>query len=145
MAGYTRQSSAQIVTGGTINAADLNAEYNQVQTAFNATSGHTHDGTAGEGAPIVVVGPSQEIEVTATAVLPSTTNTVDLGSIDKQFASVHAETEFVLGNTSGTDPKFKFIIDGTKLKIVYNTTELFSIDTSGNVISLGTNTASSTP
>ncbi len=145
MAGYTRQSSAEIVTGGTIAAADLNAEYNQVETAFNATSGHSHNGTAGEGAPITKLGPSQELTITATSVVPSTTNTVDLGSVDKQYASIHAETEFVLGNTSGTDPKFRIVLDGTKLKIMHDTTDLFSIDTSGNVISLGTNTASSTP
>jgi len=38
MAGYTRQSAASIVTGGTITAADFNDEFNQIQTAFNSTS-----------------------------------------------------------------------------------------------------------
>jgi len=49
---YTRQSSSAIVDGGVIEAADINAEFNQVLAAFAVTSGHTHDGTAAEGGPI---------------------------------------------------------------------------------------------
>ncbi len=44
MAGYTRQSSSSIVNTLDITAAPLNAEFNQVQTAFG-TSGHTHTGS----------------------------------------------------------------------------------------------------
>lgn len=47
--GYTRQSSGVIIDAGTIEADDLNAEFNQLQSAFNATTGHSHDGTSGEG------------------------------------------------------------------------------------------------
>lgn len=50
--GYTRQSSASIVNGLDITAPPLNAEFNAVQAAFNASTGHTHDGSAGEGPPI---------------------------------------------------------------------------------------------
>ena len=49
---YTRQSSSAIVDGGIIEASDINAEFNQVLAAFAVSSGHTHDGTAGEGGPI---------------------------------------------------------------------------------------------
>jgi len=49
---YTRQSSSAIVDGGIIEAADINAEFNQILAAFVASSGHTHDGTAAEGGPI---------------------------------------------------------------------------------------------
>jgi len=49
---YTRQSSSAIVDGGVIEAADINAEFNQVLAAFAVTSGHTHDGTAAEGGPV---------------------------------------------------------------------------------------------
>ena len=52
MAGYTRQAAANIATGSVIDADDFNDEYNQIQSAFNASTGHTHDGTAAEGAPI---------------------------------------------------------------------------------------------
>lgn len=55
MAGYTRQSSADIVTDADILAAPLNAEFNQVQSAFS-TSGHTHDGTAGNGPKLSLTG-----------------------------------------------------------------------------------------
>ena len=50
--GYTRQSSGDIATGNTIEAAHLNDEYNKLEDAFNATTGHTHDGTAGGGTQI---------------------------------------------------------------------------------------------
>ena len=52
MAGYTRQSAAQIVSGEVISASPLNAELNQVLAAFNNSTGHAHDGTAAEGPPI---------------------------------------------------------------------------------------------
>jgi len=49
---YTRQSSATIVDGATIEASHFNAEFDQLLAAFAASSGHTHDGTANEGGPI---------------------------------------------------------------------------------------------
>lgn len=56
MTGYIRQAAANIVTGGTIYAADLNAEYNAIQAAFHGTTGHTHDGTTGNGPKIILTG-----------------------------------------------------------------------------------------
>ena len=52
-ASYTRQST--YTTGDTIQAADTNDEFDQLLAAFNATSGHTHDGTTGEGGPITAL------------------------------------------------------------------------------------------
>lgn len=49
MAGYTRQSVADIINGADITAPPLNAEFNQLAAAFNATTGHLHDGSAGNG------------------------------------------------------------------------------------------------
>jgi len=49
---YTRQSSSNIVDGNVIEAADLNNEFNQLLAAFEASTGHTHDGTANEGGAI---------------------------------------------------------------------------------------------
>jgi len=49
MAGYTRQSSAQIVSGEVISASPINAELNQVLAAFDESTGHSHDGTSAEG------------------------------------------------------------------------------------------------
>ncbi len=81
MAGYTRQDTANnIANGNVIDADDFDAEYNAVENAFNASTGHKHDGTAGEGAPITKVGPSQNLVVSATNVNPKTSNTLDLGT-----------------------------------------------------------------
>ena len=86
MAGYTRQDTANnIANGNVIDADDFDAEYNAVEGAFNASTGHKHDGTSGEGAPITKVGPSQDLIVSATNVLPKTTNTLDLGSSGAKF------------------------------------------------------------
>ena len=90
MAGYTRQDTANnIANGNVIDADDLDGEFNQVESAFNASSGHVHDGTTGNGAPITKVGPSQDLIVSATQVLPKTTNTLDLGSGAAQFKDAY--------------------------------------------------------
>jgi len=52
MAGYTRQSVADIINGANITAPPLNSEFNQLQTAFAASTGHSHDGTTGNAPPI---------------------------------------------------------------------------------------------
>lgn len=52
MAGYIRQSVANIINGSKITAPPLNAEFNKIQDAFNGVSGHTHDGTTGNAAKI---------------------------------------------------------------------------------------------
>lgn len=51
--GYTRQSAANIAPGLAIASADINTELNQVQSAFDNTTGHDHTGSAsGTGAKI---------------------------------------------------------------------------------------------
>ena len=47
---YTRQSS--YTDGDVITAAHTNDEFNQLLAAFATSSGHTHDGTTGEGGPV---------------------------------------------------------------------------------------------
>ena len=47
---YTRQST--YADGDTITAAHTNDEFDQLLAAFAASTGHTHDGTAGEGGPL---------------------------------------------------------------------------------------------
>ena len=55
--GYTRNdTSNNIADGNVINASDLDGEYDAIESAFG-TSGHTHDGTSGEGGPVTVLGP----------------------------------------------------------------------------------------
>lgn len=52
MAGYTRQSIADIINGADITAPPLNREFNQIAAAFHPVTGHTHDATAGN-APLI--------------------------------------------------------------------------------------------
>ena len=47
---YTRQST--FTDGDTIQAADSNDEFDQLVLAFTADSGHSHDGTGGEGGDV---------------------------------------------------------------------------------------------
>ena len=86
MVGYTRQDTANnIANGNVVDADDLDSEFNAVEDAFNAISGHTHDGSPGNGSPVTKVGPSQDIIVGTSNVLPKGTNTIDLGSAAAQF------------------------------------------------------------
>ena len=86
MTGYTRADTADnIANGKAASADDLDAEFNAIQTAFNASTGHTHDGTSGSGAPVTKVGPTQDVVISATTVLPKLDNTVDLGSTTLEF------------------------------------------------------------
>jgi len=55
--GYTRNdTSNNIADGNVINASDLDGEFDAVQAAFNGTTGHSHDGTSGEGPQIDTAG-----------------------------------------------------------------------------------------
>lgn len=55
MSGYTRQSESGIIDGGVISASDFNSEFDALACAMS-TSGHTHDGTSGEGPKITTAG-----------------------------------------------------------------------------------------
>ena len=52
MAGYIRQSVADIINGAEITAPPLNAEFNQLRNAFDGATGHAHDGSAGNAPQI---------------------------------------------------------------------------------------------
>jgi hypothetical protein len=116
MASYTRQSS--FADGDIIQASDFNDEFNQLVNAFANTSGHKHDGTAAEGPVIGLIGdpgvatPLNKVVVDDTnnrigvfvdvsgttteqlrfqdgAILPVTTNDVDIGSSSLKFKDLH--------------------------------------------------------
>ena len=90
--GYTRQdTSNNISNGNVIDADDLDLEFNAVESAFNSSAGHTHDGSAGQGAAITKVGPAQDLVVSTVSVLPKTSNTLDLGSPASQFKDLHID------------------------------------------------------
>jgi len=52
MAGYTRQSVADIINGLDVTAPPLNAEFNQMAAAFVGATGHSHDGSDGNAPKI---------------------------------------------------------------------------------------------
>lgn len=86
---YTRQDTGNnINAGNVIDPNVLDSEFNQIE-AFASTSGHTHDGTSGEGGPILHVGPAQDLVVSATQVTPKTNNTLDLGTTSSKFKDLH--------------------------------------------------------
>jgi len=111
--GYTRNdTSNNIADGNIINASDLDGEFDSIVTAFS-TSGHTHDGTTAEGGPVTVVGPAQDLVVSATEVLPKTTGTLNIGSDLLEFQDIYIDgTAYIdgLGRNIlvATDKKVQF-------------------------------------
>ena len=92
MAGYTRNDTGDNISDGNIiNASDLDGEFDSIQAAFNDITGHTHDGTVGEGGAIEVVGPEQDIVVTITEVVPKANNTMSLGTAELQFKDLYID------------------------------------------------------
>jgi len=90
--GYNRADTVNnIADGNIINASDLDLEFDALAAAFDEASGHTHDGSNSEGAPITKVGPTQDIVVTSGGVIPKTTNTVDLGSATFQYKDAYID------------------------------------------------------
>ena len=116
---YTRQSTFS--DGDTITASLFNNEYNQLLNSFSysstnaSTTGHRHDGTAGQGGNIFKVGDLDflnKIEVDSTnnrwgfyvevssaaveqiriqdgAIVPVTDNDIDLGTSSLQFKDIY--------------------------------------------------------
>ena len=92
MAGYTRQDTANnIANGNVIDADDFDNEFNAIDAAFNNSTGHVHDGTAENGAPITVLGPVQDIIATATLLRPKTTNVISLGTDAVRYKDLFLE------------------------------------------------------
>ena len=92
MAGYVRQDTPNnIANGNVVDADDIDAEFNAVESAFNASSGHNHDGTSGEGSPIVVVGPVQDFVASSSSLSPKANNTYDLGTVSLQYKDFYLD------------------------------------------------------
>ena len=92
MAGYTRQDTANnIANGNVIDADDFDNEFNAIDAAFNNSTGHVHDGTAENGAPITRLGPVQDIIATATLLRPKTTNVISLGTDAVRYKDLFLE------------------------------------------------------
>jgi hypothetical protein len=88
--GYTRNDTVNnIADGNIINASDFDGEYDAIENAFNSSTGHTHDGTSGEGGPITVLGPAQDFVASTTDVKPKSDNTLDIGTTLLRFKDIH--------------------------------------------------------
>jgi len=145
MAGYTRQDTANnIANGNVIDADDFDAEYNQLESAFNASTGHAHDGTSGEGAPIEKVGPSQDLVVSATKVEPKTTNTLDLGSSSVQFKDAFfdgtVDTDALTVSGNGTVDGNLTVAGGTVSDVTGNLTGNVTGNVTGQVSDISNHT-----
>lgn len=87
--GYVRNDTINnIADGNIINASDFDGEYDAIEAAFNSSSGHTHDGTAGEGGVVTVLGPAQDFVATTTEIKPKSNNTLDIGTSALQFKNL---------------------------------------------------------
>jgi len=90
--GYTRNDTINnIADGNIINAADFDGEYDAIEAAFNSSTGHSHDGTSGEGGPVTVLGPAQDFVASTTEIKPKTTNTLDIGTSLLQFKDLYLD------------------------------------------------------
>jgi hypothetical protein len=104
MTGYVRQRDANIVNGSNGNASDVKVEFDQVQLAFNATTGHKHDGSSGEGVPITVTGLGQDYIFDPAAIKPKTTAAYDLGSSSLKFKDGHFSGTVYVASLSPSNP-----------------------------------------
>jgi cytoskeletal protein CcmA (bactofilin family) len=133
--GYVRADTGNnIANGNVIDADDLDNEFNAVEAAFNSSTGHTHDGTTSEGAPIEVIGPAQDIVATASALRPKTTNTVDLGTTVLKYKDAYLAGDLNIDGTvtsSGSVNLGSTSITGT-LAVSTDTTLTGNLTANGN-------------
>ena len=157
MAGYQRQSAAEIQNNLTIDAVDLNNEFNALVSAFNNGSGniagHKHDGTAfngpvlnligdaGVGTPLnkiiidssnnhlefnVNVGGSsvEQFRLQDGAIVPITTNDIDLGTSSLQFKDSYFDGNVTLDG----------LVIGSATAITDVDTDLTAVSTSDDTV-----------
>ena len=121
MAGYTRQSTADIVATSVVRAAPINSEYNKLRDAFthhtSGTTGHKHDGTADEGSFVPLISdldkknhisvdqtnnrhgvfvevssnPVEQVRFQDGVVVPVTDNDIDLGTSSLEYKNVYVD------------------------------------------------------
>lgn len=137
MAGYASRQ-ATYSDGDTILATHSNSEFNQILAGFNASTGHKHDGTAGEGATIDIIIDNdsdtkitvensadedtirfftgvggQQFNIVDGKIEPQTDNDLDLGSASKGFKNL-----YVVGTTTLAGTVFTGTLDMNGLKII---------------------------
>jgi len=142
---YTRQST--ITDGDLITASIFNNEYNQILSAFayatSSTTGHQHDGSAGQGGNIAKIGdqdfknkvvisaannriefysevsnsPVEQVRIQDGLITPVTDSDVDLGTTSVRFKDAFVDSVTITNNivVGGTVDGRDVATDGTKL------------------------------
>jgi len=155
MAGYVRQSSAEIVDTLTIDAVDLNNEFDALVSAFVNTTGHKHDGTAANGPVIGLIGDAN-LATPLNKILTDTANAelefyINVGAVATEQFKVSdglivpsVNNDIDLGTTA---LKFKdAFFDGTVTLdglVVSGSTAITSIDTDLTTVSANDDTLAS--
>jgi len=147
---YTRQSSADITDGSVIEATHFNNEFDQLQSAFASSTGHSHDGTTGEGGYVPLIADSDALnkilvdtsnnrfgiftEVTGVAteqfrfqdgaIVPVTDNDIDLGTGALEFKDLY------LDGTANIDT----LVIGSSTGITSVDTDLSSVSASDDTL-----------
>jgi len=145
MSGYERAFAR--VTDDTIEASDFVTEFQSIDDAFNASSGHDHSGAAGEGGAIAKLGDDsrynqvivsaandriefhvnvssasvEQLRIQDGVVIPVTTNDIDLGSGTYKYKDGYFAGNVSIGGNvvvSGTVDGRDVGTDGTKLDTI---------------------------
>jgi hypothetical protein len=127
MTGYTRQSAANISDGLTIFAEDINNEFNAIQTAFNGTTGHTHDGSIGSG-------PKISLTTSISGILPAANG--GSGGINNVSATTDPTVNddendnYTVGSRwiNTTSDKYFVCVDNTVGAAVWQRYQLYDVD-----------------
>ena len=117
MAGYSRQSIADIIANSVIKAAPVNAEYNALRDTFAFATGHKHDGSSTEGAYVPLIADTdalnkvvvdtannrisfysevgaaavEQVRIQDGAIVPVTDADVDLGASGAEFKDLYID------------------------------------------------------
>lgn len=102
-------------SGGIIKEEHLNDEFTSIIGAFNAASGHTHNGT--DSARVTVIGPAGKFSTDANAFFPTNTATVGLGKQNFVFKDLHIDNIVMDGNTITTITSGNLIVDPYTYKL----------------------------
>ena len=118
--GYVRNdTSNNIADGNVINASDLDGEFDAVQAAFNASSGHSHDGTEGEGPQIDADGIANNAVALGTKTTGNYVATLTAGAlIDLQNNSGEGATPTIDVDLTELDDMTQTAVGGDELVIL---------------------------
>jgi len=110
---YTFTTSGNIQSGSIVRAEDFTTEYTALQSAFDSSSGHSHDGTAGEGGRIETVGPAGQLVVTASALTGSSSKLLNLGTSSNLLLDVFIADDKKIQFGDAQDATIEYDEDGT--------------------------------